>query len=64
MVVHLTISGTQSGAWGALPPTGKRVSFDEILILELREGKVVHQRGVADNLAALRQLGVLPTPAE
>jgi len=36
------------------------VQFDEIVILTLRDGKVVHQRGVADNLTALRQVGVLP----
>ncbi len=60
VVAHFTVSGTQSGQWGVLPPTGKKVSFDEIVLLRLEEGKVVHQRGVADNLAALRQLGVLP----
>jgi predicted ester cyclase len=62
VVAHLTISGTQSGPWGVLPATGKRVQFNEIVILELRDWKVVNQRGIADNLTALRQLGVLPTP--
>lgn len=33
MVVHLTISGTQQGQWGPLRPTGKRVQFEEIVIL-------------------------------
>jgi predicted ester cyclase len=58
VVVRLTITGTQSGQWGVLAPTGKRVSFDEVVFLEIRDGKVVSQRGVADNLTALRQLGV------
>ena len=40
VVARFTISGTQKGQWGVLPPTGKRVEFDEIVILELREGKV------------------------
>ena len=62
VVARFTISGTQAGRWGVLPPTGKRVEFDEIVILELRGGKVVRQRGLPDNLTALRQLGVLPTP--
>jgi predicted ester cyclase len=43
---------------GVLAPIGKRVSFDEVVFLEIRDGKVVSQRGVADNLTALRQLGV------
>jgi steroid delta-isomerase-like uncharacterized protein len=62
VVLHLTISGTQRGQWGPLPPTGKRVAFDEIVILEIRDGKVLRQRGIVDNLSALRQLGVVPTP--
>ncbi len=62
VVVHMRITGTQLGAWGPAPPTGRRVEFEEIAILTFREGKVVHQRGIVDNLAALRQLGVVPTP--
>jgi len=62
VMARFTISGTQAGAWGVLPATGKRVQFDEIVVLELRDGKVLHQRGVADNLTALRQLGALPMP--
>jgi predicted ester cyclase len=62
VVARFTISGTQAGPWGVLPPTGRTVSFDEIVILELRDGKVVRQRGIPDNLTALRQLGVLPAP--
>ncbi len=62
VVAHFAISGTQDGPWGILPPTGKRVAFEEIVVLELRDGRVVHQRGVADHLTALRQLGILPGP--
>ena len=62
VVVRLTITGTQLGPWGPLPPTGKPVRFEEIVILRFVDGKVVQQRGLPDNLAALRQLGVVPTP--
>ena len=62
VVLHLTISGTQKGQWGPLPATGKRAEFDEIVILQIRDVKVLRQRGVVDNLSALRQLGVVPTP--
>jgi len=62
VVVRLTITGTQLGQWGPLPPTGKPVRFEEIVILRFVNGKVVGQRGLPDNLAALRQLGVVPTP--
>lgn len=62
VVIHLTISGTQQGQWGPLPATGKRAAFDEIVILQIRDGKVLSQRGIVDNLSALRQLGAVPTP--
>ena len=62
VVARFTISGTQSGPWGVLPPSHKRVEFDEIVILQLRNGKVIKQRGIPDNLAALRQLGIIPAP--
>ena len=41
---------------------GPSRSFDKIVILTLRGGKVVHQAGVVDNLSALRQFDVLSTP--
>ena len=64
VVVRLTITGTQKGQWGPLPPTGRKVSFEEILILRIVQGKVVEQRGIPDNLNALRQLGVIPAPRQ
>lgn len=64
VAVRFTVSGTQAGQWGLLPPTGKRVEFDEVVFFELENGKVTRQSGVSDNLTALRQLGVLPSPPD
>jgi predicted ester cyclase len=64
VVVHLRITGTQLGGWGPLAPTGRRLAFEEMLWLTFAsDGRVAHQRGVTDNLHALRQAGVLPTPS-
>jgi len=62
VVARITISGTQRGHWGPLPPTGNHAVFEEIVILEIVGGRIVRQRGIVDNLSALRQLGVIPTP--
>lgn len=62
VVVHMRITGTQRGPWGPVPPTGKPVDYEEIAILKFRDGQVVHQHGIVDNLSALRQLGVIPAP--
>jgi predicted ester cyclase len=56
--VHLRITGTQQGAWGPLPATGRRVEFEEMILFTFGpDGRVVRQRGIADNLTALNQLG-------
>ncbi|HTN80731.1 MAG TPA: GrpB family protein [Acidimicrobiales bacterium] len=63
VAIHLRITGTQSGQWGPLAPTGKRLEFEEMAVLTFdSEGRVVHQRGIVDNLNALRQAGVIPSP--
>ncbi len=65
VAVHLRISGTQLGAWGPIPPTGKRLEFDEMIFLTFDDaGRVARQRGIVDNLAGLRQVGVMPTPKQ
>jgi predicted ester cyclase len=38
------------------------VQFEEIVILQIHDGKARRQRGIADNLNAPRQLGVVPAP--
>jgi hypothetical protein len=39
----------------------RRREFEEMIVLRFdAQGRVVHQRGVVDNLSALRQAGVLP----
>ena len=60
VVIHFTIKGKHTGQWGPLPGTGKEVAFDEIVIMTVRDGKVVHQAGVIDNVTGLRQVGAMP----
>lgn len=60
--VRLRISFTHDAPWGPIQPTGKLITYEEILLLTFRDGKVVRQRGIADNLSVLRQLGVVAMP--
>jgi predicted ester cyclase len=57
VVAHFTISGRQVGDWGALPPTGKLLRYEEMTIFHFKDGKIVYQRGLVDNLRALYQYG-------
>ncbi|MEM7098938.1 MAG: ester cyclase [Pseudomonadota bacterium] len=63
IVLHFTISGVQVGDWGSVPATNKPVKYDEIVIMKVKDGKVVHQVGVTDSLLALQQMGRIPDPA-
>jgi predicted ester cyclase len=63
--VHLRVTGTQLGPWGPLAPTGKHLVFEEMTWLAFGDdGRVRHQRGIVDNLLALRQAGVIPAPPD
>jgi predicted ester cyclase len=63
VVAHFHCSGTHSGQWLGVPPTGRRFeSVDEVYIFEVRAGRLVSALGVEDNLSRLRQLGIFPLP--
>jgi len=62
IVLHFTISGVQVGDWGPVAATNKKVKYDEIVIMKVRDGKVYHQIGISDTLLALQQMGSIPSP--
>jgi steroid delta-isomerase-like uncharacterized protein len=58
-----TFHGTNDGEFMGMPPTGKKVSFDVIDILQLRDGQFVAHWNVVDALGLMQQLGAVPAPA-
>jgi len=58
-----TFHGTNDGEFMGMPPTGKKVSFDVIDILRLRDRQFVEHWNVVDNLGLMQQLGAVPAPA-
>ncbi len=62
VVVSATFSGTHQGAFLGMPPTGKHFSQRQIHILRITDGKVAEHWAVMDDLAMLRQLGMMPAP--
>ena len=43
-----------------VPPTGKRVEFQGISTVRIREDKSAENRGMPDMLGRLQQLGAVP----
>ncbi|HET7104039.1 MAG TPA: ester cyclase [Terracidiphilus sp.] len=58
VVIRIHSTGTQLGAFNGIPPSGKRVSIEEIHIFRLEHGKIVEQWGMPDVHGLLEQLGV------
>ena len=59
VVTRYISTGTHLGRYAGIKETGKKVEFDEISIYRIKEGKVIEQWCLADDLSTLRQLGLL-----
>jgi steroid delta-isomerase-like uncharacterized protein len=63
VAVRATISGTNSGPFMDLPPTGKNISHREALFFRFSGGKATEVWQFSDTMAFYRQLGItLPPP--
>ena len=61
VVTRWTLSGTHQGEFLGIPPTGKRVTGVGATISHVRDGHIVDAVSIWDFLAALRQMGVIPS---
>ena len=52
-----TFSGTHEGEFLGIPPTGKRVAWDVIDIVRMRDGRFVEHWNVVDAAGLMAQLG-------
>jgi predicted ester cyclase len=51
-------TGTHTGPLGAVPPTGRRVALDGLIVDHLRDGRVVERWEQWDQPRMLAQLGL------
>ena len=56
--------GTQTGAMGPFPPSGKKLELPFMGILRIEDGKIAEIWVEWDNMSALTQLGHFPDPEE
>lgn len=62
VVTRWSATGTHTGPFQGIPPTGKRGHMTGVDIDYVIDGKTVECWNLADNLSLLQQLGVLPVP--
>jgi predicted ester cyclase len=61
VVARLSARGIHQGEYQGHRATGKLVTYDEVMIVRLGSGQIVEWWIMADNLAILRQIGVIST---
>lgn len=54
------VEATHRGAFGDIPPTGKRVRVTGEAIIRVSNRQIVEEHANADTLGLLKQLGVIP----
>ena len=59
VVQTVTFSGTNSGGFMGMAPTGKRFSFAAVLICTMRDGQIAHEKRIYDFTGFLLEIGVL-----
>jgi steroid delta-isomerase-like uncharacterized protein len=59
---YLTYIGTQTGAMGPYPASGKKVELGYLSIIRIEEGKIAEMWVEWDNIAFFTQLGHFPPP--
>ncbi|MDH5689938.1 MAG: ester cyclase [Candidatus Bathyarchaeota archaeon] len=57
--VRITFTGTHTGEWMGIPPTGKKVTTEMVDIFRIIDGKLVEYRDVNNNLDFLKKLGII-----
>jgi steroid delta-isomerase-like uncharacterized protein len=55
-----TLTGTHQGEYMGLPPTGKSITYNEIIIFRFVNGRIAETWGVVDVFSQMRQLGTIP----
>lgn len=60
IVSRNTVRGTHQGDYMGVSPTGKTITWNEIFIVRIVDGRVAETWGVVDIAAQMRQLGIIP----
>ena len=56
------MQATNTGKFGDIPPTGRRVRMTGIAIVRISDGLIVEEHANSDALGLLKQMGAIPGP--
>jgi predicted ester cyclase len=65
VTTYKTYHGTHEGTFLRVAPTGRRIHFETVDVMRVRNGKITEHWGVVANLFSLmQQLGAWPTATQ
>lgn len=64
VVTRVVWSGTHTGSFQGIPPTGRSFRNGSIIIDHLTNGKIQERWSVSDQLGMMMQLGLIPAPGQ
>jgi steroid delta-isomerase-like uncharacterized protein len=63
VITKKTFAGTNQADFMGVPATGRRVSFQFVDIMRVRDGRIIEHWNVVDQLNWMVQLGLIPDPS-
>ncbi len=60
MTTYKTYHGTHEGAFFGIAPTRRKIQFETVDVMRVRDGKIAEHWGVANLFSLMQQLGALP----
>jgi steroid delta-isomerase-like uncharacterized protein len=63
VAIRLSVTGTHKGEFQDIPPTGKKLSLEEMGFITIIDGKITEGWISADTTGLMQQLGVLSSPS-
>jgi steroid delta-isomerase-like uncharacterized protein len=64
VAVRITLEGTHAGNGLGVPPTGRKVRIQGVVIVRIVDGRIMEGWNSYDQLGLLRQIGALPGNGE
>jgi steroid delta-isomerase-like uncharacterized protein len=61
VAVRLNVTGTHKGEFQGIPPSGRKLSLDEMAFLTIIDGRITEGWITSDTLNFMQQIGATPT---
>jgi steroid delta-isomerase-like uncharacterized protein len=64
VTTYKTYHGTHQGTFLGVAPTGRKIQFETVDVMRVRDGKITEHWGVANLFSLMQQLGAWPAATE